>query len=180
MPPRDTRPDQKVFMHETRENTTVKNGVIRKARLSEVTTLKALIDTAARDGQVLARDLAELYTNVRDFQLYVDEYGPGGCVALHIDMVNLAEIRTLVVREDLRGRGIGRRLLDTVLREAQGLELPRVYVFTRVPAFFSKCGFFEVSKDELPWKVFKDCMRCPLFPGCDEAAMIRDLDLPPA
>ena len=27
----------------------------------------------------------------------------------------------------------------------------------------------------LPYKVFKDCLRCHLFPGCDEVAVVVDL-----
>ena len=38
-----------------------------------------------------------------------------------------------------------------------------------------KTGFHVVDKNELPYKVFKDCLRCPLFPGCDEVAVAVDL-----
>lgn len=149
--------------------------VVRKPRLTEVAALKALLDFEAAQGTVLTRDLAELYTNVRDFYVYADEHGLGGCVALHIDMVDLAEVRSLVVRPDLQGRGVGRKLLMAVVAEAQTMEIARVYALTRVPVFFERNGFYQVDKQELPHKVYKDCMRCPLFPGCDEIAMVRDL-----
>ncbi|MBP8130480.1 MAG: N-acetyltransferase [Candidatus Hydrogenedentes bacterium] len=148
-------------------------GEVRKPRLTEVVALKALIDGA--QGAVLTRELRELYENVRDFYVFADESGLGGCVALHIDMIDLAEVRTLVVRPDLQRRGIGRRLLDAVLNEAEGLDIARVYAFTREPAFFASNGFRVVDRSELPYKVFKDCTRCRLFPGCDETAMVRDL-----
>ncbi|HNR30580.1 MAG TPA: N-acetyltransferase [Candidatus Hydrogenedentes bacterium] len=148
-------------------------GELRKPKLTEVVALKALIDGAG--GAVLSRELRELYENVRDFYVYVDERGLGGCVALHIDMIDLAEVRTLVVRPDLQRRGIGRRLLAAVLDEARGLDIARVYAFTREPAFFGRNGFYAVDRSELPYKVFKDCTRCRLFPGCDETAMVKDL-----
>ncbi len=151
--------------------------VVRKPKLTEVVDMKALLDGAAEAGCVLPRALPELYENVRDFYVYVDEEGFGGCVAMHIDMVDLAEVRSLVVRESLRGQGVGKQLLEAVVEEARGLDIPRVYVLTRVPDFFVRNGFREVEKDVLPYKVFKDCMRCRLFPGCDEVAMIRDLDI---
>jgi len=149
--------------------------MVRKPKLTEVVAIKALLDEAVAQGSVLPRELPELYENVRDFYVYTDENGLGGCVALHIDMVDLAEVRSLVVARPLRGRGIGEQLVEAVLREAQNLNIARVYALTRVPGFFQRVHFHEVDKLELPYKVFKDCTRCRLFPGCDEIAMVRDL-----
>lgn len=153
--------------------------MVRKPKLTEVVAIKALIDAAVAQGSVLPRELPELYENVRDFYVYVDEQGLGGCVALHIDMVDLAEVRSLIVAEDRRGRGIGEQLVKAVIGEARSLNIARVYALTRVPQFFLKINFREVDKLELPYKVFKDCMRCRLFPGCDEVAMVCDLPVLP-
>ncbi len=137
--------------------------------------MKQLLDEAAAEEQVLPRQLPELYENVRDFYVYADGKGLGSVVALHIDMVDLAEVQSLVVRKDLRGRGVGRRLVDAVLREARQLDIVRVYALTRLPEFFERNGFRVVDRNELPYKVFKDCIRCRLYPGCDEIAVVRDL-----
>lgn len=149
-------------------------GELRKPKLTEVESLKALLDTGVESGDILPRNLAELYENVRDFYVYVDDQGLGGCSALHIDMVDLAEVRSLVVRPDLRGEGIGGKLLQAVMEEARRMDIARVYALTRVTPFFLRHGFRIVDKQELPYKVFKDCMRCRLFPGCDEIAVVRD------
>jgi pyrroline-5-carboxylate reductase len=150
--------------------------MIRKPKLTEISSIKHLLDSAAEEGDVLRRPLMELYENMRDFYTYADENGIGGCCALHIDMVDLAEIRSLVVRPDLRKSGIGRQLLAACLDEARGLHISRVYCLTRNPEFFGHHGFTEVSKQELPHKVFNDCVRCSLFPDCDEIAMVHVLD----
>jgi pyrroline-5-carboxylate reductase len=152
-------------------------NTIRKPKLTEIAAIKRLLDSAAEEGDVLRRPLMELYENVRDFYTYADEQGVAGCCALHIDMVDLAEIRSLVVRPDLRGRGIGRNLLNACLDEARGLHITRVYCLTRNSEFFARHGFVEVGKHELPHKVFDDCVRCSLFPDCDEIAMTRLLDV---
>lgn len=136
--------------------------------------MKALLDEAAAEGAVLPRALPELYENVRDFIVYADEKGIGGCVALHIDMIDLAEVRSLVVRKDLRGQGVGEMLVNAALEEAQSLDIARVYALTRVENFFLRNGFRIIEREELPYKVFKDCTRCRLFPGCDEVAVVRD------
>jgi pyrroline-5-carboxylate reductase len=117
----------------------------------------------------------ELYENIRDFYTYADENGIVGCCALHIDMVDLAEVRSLVVRPDMRGQGIGQRLLEACLDEARALDIARVYALTRNPVFFRKNGFSEVQKHDMPHKVWNDCVRCPSFPDCDEIAMVRVL-----
>ena len=150
-------------------------NMVRKPKLTEVVSMKVLLDEAADEEQVLARQLPELYENVRDFYVYVDESGLGGLVALHIDMVDLAEVRSLVVRRDLRGRGVGRRLVEAVVAEAELLNIARVYALTRLPGFFGHNGFRVVDRGELPYKVFKDCMRCRLYAECDEIAVVRDL-----
>jgi len=153
-------------------------GQVRKPRVTEVESIKKLIDDAVAGGSVLPRDLHELFENVRDFYVYADDFGGiGGCVALHIDTIELAEVRSLVVRDDLRGQGIGEKLLEAVVREAQDLDIARVYALTRVVPFFTKNGFHIVDKNELPYKVFKDCLRCRLFPGCDEVAVVVDIPL---
>jgi amino-acid N-acetyltransferase len=151
------------------------NYVARQPLIIEAPLIKELIDDAVKAGLVLPRSLGELCECLRDFQIIVDEHGVAGCAALHIDTESLAEIRSLVVRKDLRGRNIGSLLVEACIREAKRLGISRVYALTRVPEFFTKRGFFQVDKHELPSKVFKDCVRCHLFPGCDELAMVHDI-----
>ncbi len=150
---------------------------IRKPKLTEVVQLKALIDSAVEKGLVLPRSLEELYENVRDFYVYADEKGLAGCVSLHIDMEDLAEVRTLIVRDDLQRKGIGKMLLEAVLKEARELGIPKVYVLTRCPEFFEKQGFRITTLEQLPYKIRKDCARCPKYGiSCDEIPMILYLD----
>jgi len=149
--------------------------MIRSPRVSDVSGIKTLLDKASKNGDLLPRSAMELFESVRDFVVYVDEEGVGGCCALHVEGPDLAEIRSLAVRENLRGRGLGSQLVNACLESARGLGIPRVYALTRSPVFFKKQGFVEIDKQELPHKVFRDCVRCHLFPDCDEVAFIRDL-----
>ncbi len=148
---------------------------VRKPKLTEVVGIKKLLDVAAKKEAVLPRPVMELYETIRDFVVYVDDEGVAGCCALHIAMEDLAEIRSLVVRPDLHGQRIGSQLLEACLEEARALDIARVFALTRVPIFFGKHEFNQVDKHDLPHKVFQDCVRCPLFPDCDEVAVIRHL-----
>lgn len=53
--------------------------------------------------------------------------------------------------------------------------MKRVFVLTYIPGFFRKFGFVECSKEELPHKIWADCLDCPKFPNCDEVALTKDL-----
>jgi amino-acid N-acetyltransferase len=79
------------------------------------------------------------------------------------------------VAEDAKTHGIGRRLIEALVREASNFSLDAVFAFTYVADFFRKMGFQEVERGELPLKVWKDCVRCPKFQCCDEIAVMRVL-----
>lgn len=149
--------------------------IVRKPRVAEIPGVKELIDAEVLNGNLLPRTLSELYENIRDYQIYLDDRGVGGCCALHVDLPNLAEVRSLVVRADLRGQQVGARLLQACIDEAIQLGLPQVYALTRAESFFERHAFRRVDKESLPHKVFRDCLRCHLYPKCDEIAMICDL-----
>ena len=88
---------------------------------------------------------------------------------------NLAEIRSLVVREDCGKRGVGKALVESCLAEAHTLGIRRVFVLTYKESFFEKLGFHIIDKADLPHKIWADCLRCAKFPDCDEVAMEKAL-----
>ncbi|WP_022663132.1 N-acetyltransferase [Paucidesulfovibrio longus] len=152
--------------------------VIRKARISDVKPMHAmLLDNPEEEGLVLPRSFNQLYTLLRDFFVVVEkETGRlAGCCALSICWEELAEVRSLVITRDFRGRGLGRDLVEACLSEAVTLGLYKVFVLSNTPDFFAHLGFREVPKDVLPQKVWSDCLNCPKFPDCDETAMMMRL-----
>lgn len=104
-----------------------------------------------------------------------------GCGALHVlsplpGAVDLGEIRSLAVDARFHGNGVGRLIVQELLRDARVLGLPRVFVLTYQKEFFERLGFVEVDKATMPQKVWGECIDCPKFPNCDEIAMILDLE----
>ena len=97
------------------------------------------------------------------------------CAALHISWAGLAEIRSLAVAQEAQGRGIGTELVRACIEEARQLGVERVFVLTYIPDFFRRFGFRPCPKEDLPHKIWADCINCPKFPDCDEIAMIADL-----
>lgn len=149
---------------------------IRKAVIADVKDMQALINGYAQKELMLYRSLASLYENIRDFTLAVEGKKLLGTGALHVIWDNLAEIRSVAVAPEYLHRGIGRQLVEALLAEARQLGISELFVLTYQPAFFSKCGFTVISKDQLPQKVWKDCVNCVKFPNCDEVALTLSLN----
>jgi amino-acid N-acetyltransferase len=151
---------------------------IRKARMEDIKAIYGLLKHFGEKGLLLGRSLSSLYDQLRDFQVYyVDEGDRGaerliGVCALHICWENLAEIRSLAIEEQWQGRGVGTRLVQACLAEAGGFGITQVFTLTYQPDFFKRLGFRDIDKNELPHKVWSDCIQCPKFPDCNEEALI--------
>jgi amino-acid N-acetyltransferase len=63
--------------------------------------------------------------------------------------------------------------VDILLQESRDLGIEKVFTLTYQPAFFEKSGFIRIGKDQLPQKVWTECINCPKFPNCDEIALIK-------
>lgn len=151
--------------------------VVRRAHMGDVKAMHSLLLQTAQKGLLLPRALIHLYHNVRNFWV-VDDVGGGlaACAALAPVWEDLAEICSLVVREDLRGRGLGRMVVEACLRDCQALHVEKVFALTYQEAFFSRMGFAVVDKAGLPQKIWADCVHCPRYPDdCDETAMFRNI-----
>jgi amino-acid N-acetyltransferase len=146
--------------------------MIRKAKLADVKGMQALINQYADKGAMLPRSLNELYENLRDFHVYDENGILVGVCALHVSWDGLAEIRSLVVREDRVKQRVGSSLVKHCLDEAAELQVEQVFVLTYQDGFFRKLGFTEIDKKQLPHKIWTDCLNCVKFPNCDESALI--------
>ena len=149
---------------------------IRPARVGDVPALCDLIRTFADRKLMIRRSLGELYESIREFLVATDDNGQViGSVALHVFWEDLAELKCLAVSERAQGRGVGRRLLEACWDAARSLEIKTVFTLTYVPGFFEKCGYQKIDKADLPHKIWNECVRCPLFPSCNEIALIRSV-----
>jgi len=147
---------------------------IRPARVGDVPAIQELIRTFADRKLMILRSLGELYGSIREFLVATDSQGRViGCVALHVFWDDLAELKCLAVSESAHGQGLGRRLLDACWDAARDLEIRSVFTLTYVPGFFERCSYRQIDKAELPHKIWNECVRCPLFPNCNEVALIR-------
>lgn len=147
--------------------------MIRTARMEDVKHIHTLINDFAGDGLLLNRSISSLYDKLRDFHVFTgDDNTLIGVCALQITWENLAEVRSLAVRAESQGRGIGSQLVRSCLAEAEKFGIERVFTLTYQPGFFRKLGFNDIDKKELPHKIWSDCIHCHKFPDCDEDALM--------
>jgi amino-acid N-acetyltransferase len=148
--------------------------MLRKAKVSDVKIIHRMINLSSNKGEMLPRSLMELYGSLRDFFVYLDdEESLVGFCAMHIFWENLAEVRSLYVKEENRRSGVGRKLVEACISEAITLDLMRIFTLTYQTEFFKTLGFVITDKSELPEKVWSDCFKCSKYPDfCDEVAMI--------
>jgi len=150
----------------------------RKALLPDVEQIYRLISSYSGDGTLLPRTLAEICENVRDFvvlerETVVHQREIIGCGALHLYGPHLAEIRSITVSPLHQSFGGGRLLIDALLAEAAEHKVTSICLFTRIPEFFSRLGFSVAVREQIPDKMYKDCLNCPRLHNCDEVAMVR-------
>jgi N-acetylglutamate synthase-like GNAT family acetyltransferase len=69
-------------------------------------------------------------------------------------------IEDLVVRQDLHGRGYGRRIVDAVVEDAKSRKAEAVWAMARAAEFFKERGFVESDDCALRTEILGYCRRC--------------------
>lgn len=151
--------------------------IIRKAKLSDSEAIHKLVNHYAKKGLMLARSRSSIYEYIRNYSVMEIDGEVIGVGALSILWVDLAEVRTLAVKESFAGQGVGKKLVEHFLNEAKELGIEKVFTLTYQDAFFEKCGFDVISKEHMPHKIWKDCLNCPKFPNCDEVLMVTKINI---
>jgi amino-acid N-acetyltransferase len=149
---------------------------LTKATLYDIENMQKLVAPEVETGIILARSSDEIATNIRSYILAKEKGAIVGFCALHIHTPFLAEIRSLVVKEDRRGMGIGQSLIAKAIEDAQNLGIKKVLTLTYQQQFFEKLGFIEIPKESIPeHKIWADCIKCKHFPICNEVSLIKTL-----
>lgn len=149
--------------------------MLRKANISDIKQIQELINNFAKIDLMLPRSLNELYENIRDFWVIVENKKIVGCAALHISWDTLAEIKSLAVLKSKQKRGIGQALIDACENEAKQLGANKIFVLTYNPGYFKRFGFKKIKHADLPHKIWAECINCCKFPNCQEIALLKNL-----
>jgi amino-acid N-acetyltransferase len=143
-----------------------------KPTINHIQDMQNLVLADVENGNILVRNESEMATTIRSYTVVYDGDLLVGFVALHIHSITLAEIRSLVVRDTYRGKGIGKKLIQNCIDEAKEIELKELLVLTYKQSLFEKFGFNVIEKASIPdTKIWADCIKCKHFPICDEISL---------
>jgi amino-acid N-acetyltransferase len=147
----------------------------RRARTADVAAIHRLIAHYAGESILLPRDEADIRRHLRGFLVLAEAEHVIACVSLEAYHSSLAEIRSLAVTPDARGRGLGGRLMKAALALAERQHIARIFALTGEPEFFLRHGFELSSRHALHEKIDRDCVHCEKARTCRLSAVILNL-----
>lgn len=131
----------------------------RRARTSDVPAIARLVRAHADGGVLLRKPVVALYEDVQEFWVVDGADGIAGCGALHVLWSDLAEVRTLVVDPDYRGRGVGSAIVRRLLDVARDVGVRRVFCLTFETAFFAAHGFRPIEGVPVAESVYAELLK---------------------
>ena len=147
-----------------------------KPTVADISKMQEIVKEEVASGKILLRTEDEMATTIRSYTIVEVDGQMAGFTATHIHSPRLAEVRSLVVGEKFRGLKLGKKLVEACINEAKEYGIKQVLSLTYEKGFFESCGFREIAKEDIPeQKIWADCIRCKLFPICNEIAMVIDI-----
>ena len=133
---------------------------IRPARTSDVDAILAIRQPLEGSAVLLGHEKVSFYEAVPEFLVAVDETSSViGAGALHVMWEDLAEVRSMVVAEQVRGQGVGSAVLEALIAKARELGIKRIFCLTFETEFFGKFGFEEISDVPVDEATFEQMVR---------------------
>jgi amino-acid N-acetyltransferase len=136
---------------------------IRPALPADVRTIRDLVEPLSQERILRPYEMVGYYEAVQEFLVATDPVAEGadavGCGALHVMWDDLAEVRTLAVHRDWRGRRVGHALLEALVERARALGLRRVFCLTFEVDFFAAHGFREIDGTPVTPEVYTELLR---------------------
>ena len=149
--------------------------VIRMATAADARAIHALIAAHLNEGHLLPRTLEDIDAHATRFLVATVRHRIVACADLAPLSPYVAEVRSLVVGNDVRSIGLGQRLVNELARRARIAGFESLCAFTHVAGYFVRMGFSIVPHPWVPEKIETDCRSCPLFRRCGQYAVTLPL-----
>jgi N-acetylglutamate synthase-like GNAT family acetyltransferase len=152
-----------------------KKILLQPAAAADADAIHELIVAHLADAHLLPREHGEIAVHADRFVVAVQEDRVVACAELAPLSRSVAEVRSLVVDSPVRSSGIGRTIVDELLRRAEVAGFEKLCAFTHAPGYFVRMGFSIVPHVWLPEKIITDCHGCPQFRQCGQYAVVHAL-----
>ena len=133
---------------------------VRPAQTKDISTIRKIIDEYVNTGRLLHKETVTLYESVQEFFVAVDDKDNViGCAALHVLWKDLAEVRTVAVDENARGKNAGHKLMEAVIKRARDVGVGKIFCLTFETQFFAKFGFKKIEGTPVDPQVYNELLR---------------------
>lgn len=120
--------------------------MITKAETTDLKSIKRLLDS-------FGLPVSDIDKSHIEFWVYKDSGKVAGCIGLQ-EVGDAGLLRSLAVQEAHRGRGIGKALVQQLLRQAEYNGIKELYLLTETAAaYFSHLGFEETERESAPEEI---------------------------
>jgi len=133
--------------------------LIRWARTADVKPIRAIVAPMAESRVLIAKEAVTYYEALQQFRVAEVAGEVVGCGALHVMWEDLAEIRTLAVRPEAKGLGVGSALLESLVEDARRLGVERLFCLTFEVDFFARHGFEPIEGQAVEPEVYAELLR---------------------
>jgi amino-acid N-acetyltransferase len=137
----------------------VPDVVVRPARADDIRVIREIVRPLAESRVLVSKDAVTYYEALQQFRVAELDGVVVGCGALHVMWEDLAEIRTLAVRPEAKGTGVGSRLLEALVEDARALGLRRIFCLTFEVDFFTRHGFEPIEGQAVDPAVYAELVR---------------------
>jgi amino-acid N-acetyltransferase len=124
-----------------------------------VRAIRAIVAPMAQSRVLIAKEAVTYYEALQQFRVAELDGEVVGCGALHVMWEDLAEIRTLAVRPEAKGAGVGSALLDALVEDARQLGVRRLFCLTFEVDFFRRHGFEPIEGRAVDPEVYAELLR---------------------
>ena len=126
-------------------------GKVRPMELTDVPSVLSIMRPFVKSGKLLPRSEEQLAASLDDFIVYELDGGVHACAAIHFYSDGQAEIAAVAVDENYAHMGIGPKLIDNLIEQADAAEAVSVFIMTTQSAdWFETLGFEEDTIDTIP------------------------------
>ena len=108
----------------------------------------------------MGREKVEMYEQVQEMLVAVDaDDRVVGCGALHVMWQDLAEIRSVVIDNNLQGKGIGHIIIEALVAKATELGIKRIFCLTFETECFGRHGCEAIADTPVDDETFAEMVR---------------------
>lgn len=132
---------------------------MRPTHTGDVAGIRKMLQPYVDRGVMLGKENVQLFEDIQEFEVAIATDGRVvGCGALHVMWQDLAEVRTVVVADDVRGQGVGHAVLEQLLAKAKSLQVHRVFCLTFETKFFGAHGFEPISETPIDEATYQELL----------------------